>query len=113
MRRFYKPSLWIPQLFPLTNPNLHHGLLRDTRNLLHSLTHGGAAQLGMRFDGNEVGSSVSDGQILTLLGACSNAMFLVTILVAQHFKMDDVAKAANDLYLEYGTENAAVLACVP
>jgi len=29
MRRFYKPSLWIPQHFLLTNPNLHHGLLID------------------------------------------------------------------------------------
>jgi uncharacterized protein YbjT (DUF2867 family) len=27
MRRFYAPSLWIPQLFLLANPNLHHGLL--------------------------------------------------------------------------------------
>src|ERR1019366_3781244 len=27
MRRFYKPRLWIPQHFLLTNPNLHHGLL--------------------------------------------------------------------------------------
>jgi hypothetical protein len=27
MRRFYEPSLWIPQLFLLANPNLHHGLL--------------------------------------------------------------------------------------
>src|SRR5260370_10494363 len=27
MRRFYKPTLWIPQLFLLPNPNLHHGLL--------------------------------------------------------------------------------------
>jgi hypothetical protein len=27
MRRFYKPSLWIPQHFLFTNPNLHHGLL--------------------------------------------------------------------------------------
>ena len=27
MRRFYKPSLCIPQHFLLTNPNLHHGLL--------------------------------------------------------------------------------------
>jgi hypothetical protein len=27
IRRFYKPSLWIPQHFLLTNPNLHHGLL--------------------------------------------------------------------------------------
>jgi len=28
MRRFYKQSLWIPQNFLLTNPDLHHGLLR-------------------------------------------------------------------------------------
>jgi hypothetical protein len=27
MGRFYKPSLWIPQHFLFTNPNLHHGLL--------------------------------------------------------------------------------------
>ena len=27
MCRFYKPSLWIPQHFLFTNPNLHHGLL--------------------------------------------------------------------------------------
>src|SRR5258708_1430663 len=31
MRRFYKPSLWIPQLFLFTNPNLHHGLLGAVR----------------------------------------------------------------------------------
>jgi hypothetical protein len=30
MRRFYKPSLWIPQHFLLTNPNLHHGLLGNS-----------------------------------------------------------------------------------
>ena len=87
--------------------------LKETRKLLHSLTHGGTAQLGMRFDGNEIGSSVSDGQMLMLLGACSNSTFLVTVLVAKHFKLDDVAKAANDLYLEYGTEAASVLASVP
>src|SRR5206468_784009 len=27
MPRFYKTSLWIPQHFLCTNPNLHHGLL--------------------------------------------------------------------------------------
>ncbi len=31
MCRFYKPSLWIPQHFLLTNPNLHHGLLEVSR----------------------------------------------------------------------------------
>jgi hypothetical protein len=25
--RFYKQCLWIPQMFLLTNPDLHHGLL--------------------------------------------------------------------------------------
>jgi hypothetical protein len=29
MRRFYKQSLWIPQNFLLTNPDLHHGLLSE------------------------------------------------------------------------------------
>jgi hypothetical protein len=27
MRRFYEQTLWIPQNFPPTNPDLHHGLL--------------------------------------------------------------------------------------
>jgi hypothetical protein len=27
MPAFYKHALWIPQHFPLTNPDLHHGLL--------------------------------------------------------------------------------------
>src|SRR5439155_9126219 len=27
MRRFYEQSLWIPQKFLFTNPDLHHGLL--------------------------------------------------------------------------------------
>src|ERR1019366_1972782 len=33
IRRFYKPSLWIPQHFLLTNPNLHHGLLGGTAHI--------------------------------------------------------------------------------
>ena len=87
--------------------------LKGTRSLLHSLTHSGTAQLGMRFDGNEIGSSVSDGQMLTLLNASSNAAFLVTIIVARHYNMQDVAQAANDAFMEYGKENSAVLASVP
>jgi hypothetical protein len=87
--------------------------LEETRGLLHSLTHGGTAQQGMQFDGNDVGVNASDTQILMLLGACSNASFFVTILVAKHFRMEDIAQAANNIFLEYGKENAAVLASVP
>jgi divalent metal cation (Fe/Co/Zn/Cd) transporter len=41
MRRFYKPSLWIPQHFLLTHPNLHHGLLA-----LYVIVASAAALLG-------------------------------------------------------------------
>ena len=84
--------------------------LEETRGLLHSLTHGGTAQLGMQFDGKDVGVNATDGQVMMLLGACSNASFFMTILVAKHFRLEDVALAANDIFLEYGKENAAVLA---
>jgi len=60
-----------------------------------------------------VGVNASDTQILMLLGACSNSSFFVTILVAKHFRMEDIAQAANKIFLEYGRENAAVLASVP
>jgi hypothetical protein len=33
--------------------------------------------------------------------------------VAKHFRMEDIAQAANNIFLEYGKENAAVLASVP
>src|ERR1019366_7821133 len=29
MRRFYEQTLWIPQNFPPTNPDLHHGLVAN------------------------------------------------------------------------------------
>jgi hypothetical protein len=31
--RFYKQCLWIPQMFLLTNPDLHHGLLGGSPHL--------------------------------------------------------------------------------
>lgn len=83
------------------------GFLKATRDLLHSLTHSGTAQLGMHFDGGEIGPSVSDGQILALLRHCSNASFLMTILVTKHYGMRDEADVANELFAEYGKEATA------
>lgn len=79
--------------------------LKGNRELLHSLTHSGTAQLGMRFDGDAIGASVSDAQIAALLGAASNAAFLMTIVVAKHFNFDDMAAAANKVFWEYGKES--------
>lgn len=89
------------------------GFTKEMRSLMHSLTHQGTAQLGMHLDAGHIGPSVSDGQILALLRHCSNAAFLMTILIAKHFDMRDEAKAANELFSEYGNENATVLAHVP
>jgi hypothetical protein len=81
--------------------------LKGNRELLHSLTHSGMALLGMRFDGDAIGASVSDAQIVALLGAASNAAFLMTIVVAKHFNFADVADAANKVFWEYGKQSMA------
>jgi hypothetical protein len=83
------------------------GFLKETRFLMHSLTHSGTAQLGMHFDAGQIGPNVSDGKILALLRHCSNAAFLMTILIAKHYGMSVEAEAANELFSEYGKENAA------
>jgi|GEM_PF-4635174 len=85
--------------------NLLEDFLKNARLLLHRLTHSGMAQLGMRFDGSAIGASVSEAQILMLVNSSSNAAFLVTILVAKHYNINDVAQTANDAYLEYGKTN--------
>ena len=88
------------------------GFLKEIRLLMHSLTHSGTAQLGMHFDAGEIGASVSDHQILGLLRHCSNAAFLMTVLVTQHYGMRDEIDTANKLFTEYGKENAAAMASV-
>ena len=99
---YKKDGAWIDKA--LGTGTLLDDFLKGTKELLHSLTHSGTAQLGMRFDGDLVGAGVSDVQIMALLGAASNAAFLITILVAKHFDWRDVAEAANKAFLEYGKE---------
>lgn len=79
--------------------------LKGTRELLHSLTHSGTAQLGMRFDDNNVGANVTHDQIRALLAITSGAAFLITIVVAKHFTLGDVAVAANKLFLDHGKQS--------
>jgi hypothetical protein len=46
-------------------------LLKGSRDLLHSLTHSGKAQLWRRFDGDQLGSGYTDGEIWGLLRTAS------------------------------------------
>jgi hypothetical protein len=102
---YKKDGAWIDKA--LGTGTLLDDFLNGTKELLHSLTHSGTAQLGMRFDGDQVGVGVSDAQITALLGAASNAAFLITILVAKHFDLRDVADAANKVFWEYGKKSMA------
>lgn len=95
-----------------TGPRMKN-FLKGTRFLLHSLTHSGTAQLGMHLDAGQIGPSVSDDRILALLRQCSNAAFLMTMLVTKHYGMQEEAETANTLFTEYGKENAASMASVP
>ena len=102
---FKKDGAWIDKALDLGT--LIDDFLKGNRELLHSLTHSGTAQLGMRFDGYQIGATVSDPQIGALLGAASNAAFLMTIVVAKHFNFGDVADAANKVFWEYGKQSMA------
>ncbi len=84
--------------------------LKGTRYLLHSLTHSGTAQLDMHFDAGQIGPSVSDDRVLALIRQCSNAAFLMTVLVAKHYSMHEEATAANKAFEEYGKRWAKVKA---
>jgi hypothetical protein len=100
---FKKDGAWIDTALGLGT--LMDDFLKGNRELLHSLTHSGTAQLGMRFDGDQIGASVSDAQIAALLAAASNSAFLMTIVVAKHFNVSDVADAANKAFWEYGKQS--------
>jgi hypothetical protein len=102
---FNKDGAWIDKALGLGT--LMADFLKGNRELLHSLTHSGTAQLGMRFDGDEIAASVSDHQVTTLLLAGSNAAFLMTIVIAKHFNFGDVADTANELFWEYGKQTMA------
>lgn len=86
----------------LGTDKMFENFLKEVRLLLHSLTHSGTAQLGMRFDGDKVGASVTDDQQLVLLRASSNAAFLITMLVGKHYDFGDVMAAADRIFWEYG-----------
>jgi hypothetical protein len=71
--------------------------------MLHSLTHSGTAQLQKRWDDKDwLGSGFSDADISALLAACSVAAFLITILIARHFDLEEQREAAEAAWMKYG-----------
>jgi hypothetical protein len=79
--------------------SLFDGFLKRVRNILHSFTHSGSAQLWRRWSGNEVGSNFSDQDITALIGHSSMAVFLMTVLIANHYGLDQEKQTAEMLLL--------------
>jgi hypothetical protein len=92
----------------LSSSPLFENMLKDNRDLLHSLTHSGKAQLWRRFDGDEVGSGYTDAEVWALLGTVSSAVFMMTCLIAKHYGLDEQLRVATATYMEFAKEREAV-----
>ena len=68
---------------------------------LHSLTHSGVRQLHGRFDGNDVVASYPTEGIRALIASWTSAAFVVTLLVARHFRFETEEIQASRLWNEY------------
>ena len=91
----------------LGSGSLFEGFLKGSRDMLHSLTHSGTAQLQNRWDGDELGSGFSDDRILALLTTCPVSVFMTTILVTRQFGLDEQREAAEAAFLELGPPSPA------
>jgi len=77
-------------------------LLKGARSALHSFTHSGVSQLGRRFEGTDLKPAYSGEEIIEVIRTTTTAVFLVTILVTKHFRFEQEAKTAEELFAEWG-----------
>ncbi len=81
---------------------LLQNLLDSVRKALHSFTHSGISQLGRRFDGNDLKLAYSDDEIIEVIRVITTAIYLVTNLVTKSLKFEEEARAAEELFLQWG-----------
>lgn len=75
--------------------------LNGARGALHSFTHSGLSQLGRRFKGNDLIARYEDGEIIEVIHTSGAAAWMVTNLVAKHFRFQEEAKAIDELFLKW------------
>lgn len=76
--------------------------LNGARGALHSFTHSGLSQLGRRFKGNDLIAHYEDGEIIEVIHTSTAGTWMVTNLVAKHFKFQEEAKTIDALFLNWG-----------
>ena len=89
--------------------SLFEDFLKTSRNVLHSLTHSGTAQLQKRWDADWLGSGFDERDISALLATCSVAVFLMTILITKHYELEEQTNAAEAAWLELGMPNPSAV----
>jgi hypothetical protein len=83
------------------DPSEFSGYFRGAEKTLHSLTHGGIRQLHGRFDGAILAPRYPNEPICQLVRSGTISVFITTMLVLRHFKLDGDARFAEQLWEEY------------
>lgn len=76
--------------------------VKGARDALPSFTRSGASQLGRRFKGTNLTPTYSDEEIRQVIRMTTTAVFMVTNLLTKHFKFEPEAKAAGELFKDWG-----------
>jgi hypothetical protein len=76
--------------------------LNGARGALHSFTHSGLSQLGRRYTGADLQARYEDGEIIEVIHVSTSAVYMITNLVTNRFKLEGDKQKVNDLFLEWG-----------
>src|ERR1700687_3403403 len=76
--------------------------LNGARGALHSFTHSGLSQLGRRYSGGDLQARYEDAEIIEVIHVSTSAVYMITNLVTNRFKLEDEKQRVNALFLEWG-----------
>jgi len=74
---------------------------KSAQSTLHSFTHSGIQQLRSRFDGNDLGANYKSEAISSLVACTIVAVFVNTILVVNHFRLETEQQQIFNLWNEF------------
>ena len=76
--------------------------LNGARGALHSFTHSGLSQLGRRYTGGDLHARYEAAEIIEVIHVSTSAVYMITNLVTNRFKLEDEKQRVNALFLEWG-----------
>ena len=86
----------------LGSGKLFETMLKQNRDVLHSMTHSRKAQLTRHASQGEIGQNFTAKEIIGIASFSAGLAFLITIVVGSHLHLRDIGESANRLYSEYG-----------